>query len=303
MNSSEQAFLVLCEELNFTKAAERMFMSQQGLSSHIRKLEERYETKLFVRFPKVELTESGRAVRDALLRRDSQEKDLVRRIREIDHGNMGSVSFGINGARAAFLAPRFMDAYCRRYREVEVHFVTGDTSALARELRQGKIDGFLGVNAVPEPGARVEPLFSEPVLLLLPRSLAEKTGISRDGRAAEPERLPELSFVRNAEGSTLNQAVDRWLAERGLTLKTQVYISDYSVQLSLIRNRDMAMFCPESIALAEKGPASDPALLALELPDFPEQMEISLVTGSDRNYPACAEIFFQTVRELLKEGL
>ena len=45
LNTGESAFLVLCEELNFTRAAERCYITQQGLSAHIRKLEEAYSTQ------------------------------------------------------------------------------------------------------------------------------------------------------------------------------------------------------------------------------------------------------------------
>lgn len=63
MNPAENVFLILCEELNFTRATERCFMTQQGLSTHIRKLEEQYGTKLFIRKPRTELTESGKNIK------------------------------------------------------------------------------------------------------------------------------------------------------------------------------------------------------------------------------------------------
>ena len=62
MNTSEQLFLLLAEELNFTRAAERAFISQQGLSDHIRRLEKHYGTALLTRRPRVALTPAGAAV-------------------------------------------------------------------------------------------------------------------------------------------------------------------------------------------------------------------------------------------------
>lgn len=52
-------FLVLCEELSFQKAAHRLLISQQGLSSQIHKLEEEYGLKFFERKPRVKLTLAG----------------------------------------------------------------------------------------------------------------------------------------------------------------------------------------------------------------------------------------------------
>ena len=42
MTNSERAFLALSETLNFTRAADKIFITQQGISEHIKKLEEDY---------------------------------------------------------------------------------------------------------------------------------------------------------------------------------------------------------------------------------------------------------------------
>lgn len=51
MELAQKMFLLAAEELNFTKAAKRAFVTQQCLSEHIQKLEKQMGTKLFLRSP------------------------------------------------------------------------------------------------------------------------------------------------------------------------------------------------------------------------------------------------------------
>ena len=73
MTNGELAFIALAEEKNFTRAAEKIFMSQQGLSDHIRRLEQEYNTVLVTRKPSIELTGSGRALYNMLLEKQTME--------------------------------------------------------------------------------------------------------------------------------------------------------------------------------------------------------------------------------------
>ena len=52
-------FLLVAEELNITRAAERLYISQQSLSNHISNMEKELDVKLFTRSPKLSLTYAG----------------------------------------------------------------------------------------------------------------------------------------------------------------------------------------------------------------------------------------------------
>lgn len=318
INSGDSPFLILCDELNFTRAAERCFMTQQGLSAHIKKLEDQYKTKLFIRKPNVELTETGKALRLALLQKKRIEEDLTRTINEIDHGSIGKIHFGLNGTRATYLAPKILRNYCPKFEKVEIHFTIGDTERLIRELREGRIDGLLGVNAMPAPDLRVEILFREEIFLILKnnaicKNSEAKTEIHDHANPhSKRKNIRELSlkelaapdgpiFARNEEGSTLNAMIDRILSEHNICLKTRAFISDYNVQLSLCKTLGFAVFCPESLVFADSGLSQDSELQVFRIKEIKDRMTISLVTDASRYYPESAKSFFRSVKDTLQE--
>lgn len=53
MTTGYKMFLLAAEELNFSRAAERAFVTPQCLSDHIKRLEEQHHVTLFQRKPKL----------------------------------------------------------------------------------------------------------------------------------------------------------------------------------------------------------------------------------------------------------
>ena len=56
---SIEYFLIVAEEMNVTRAAERLNISQQALSGHIKRLEDEYNVEFFYRKPVFRLTPAG----------------------------------------------------------------------------------------------------------------------------------------------------------------------------------------------------------------------------------------------------
>ena len=121
MTNSERAFLALSETLNFTRAADKIFITQQGISEHIKKLEEDYRTTLVIRKPKVQLTPAGEVLRDMLLRQEAMDRDVRQTISEINSGDAGEVSIGISVSRVRAFAADIIIRYHIAHPHVKIH--------------------------------------------------------------------------------------------------------------------------------------------------------------------------------------
>ena len=134
-------FVTIAEELNITKAAEKLCMSQPPLSSQMKALEEELDTVLFIRGKRhLQLTESGK-----LLYRHAKEiLSLVNKtseeIRAMGKGMRGKISIGLVEGSAPIIASSWIEKFLSNYNHVEFMVVDGNSDELIAKLRSGLID-------------------------------------------------------------------------------------------------------------------------------------------------------------------
>lgn len=148
-------FMTVAEELNFTRAAQRLNMSQPPLSNQIRLLEEELGTPLFTRSSRgVRLTEAGKL----LYRRSSQLLDLAERTREevgsLAEGLSGTLCLGSVAGLAPFLTARWIAGFREEYPLVRFEIVNGSSDDIVGYLQKGMIE--LGVIAAPFDNEHLE---------------------------------------------------------------------------------------------------------------------------------------------------
>jgi DNA-binding transcriptional LysR family regulator len=89
-----QYFIVLAEELNFRKAAERLFISQPVLSRQIRQLEKQLDVQLLTRSSRVTLTDAGQLFLDEARKTVAQADHAVKTAQRAAIGEIGEVRVG-----------------------------------------------------------------------------------------------------------------------------------------------------------------------------------------------------------------
>ena len=133
-------FVTVAEELNITRAAEKLNLSQPPLSIQIRNLENELETVLFIRGKrKLELTESGRL----LYRRAKEILSLTSKaeeeIRSMKHGLSGTISLGLVEGTAPDIAGEWFSEFYRSHPNVRFRILDGSTDDLLEKMRSGLI--------------------------------------------------------------------------------------------------------------------------------------------------------------------
>lgn len=92
-------FLVAAEELNFTKAAKKLFISQQSLSNHISNMEKEFDVILFNRTTPLTLTYAGQALKAKARQMLELRDETYRELSDIKDFSVGQLTLGLSHTR------------------------------------------------------------------------------------------------------------------------------------------------------------------------------------------------------------
>ena len=178
-------FLAAAKELNFSKAAEKLYISPQSLSAHISKLEAELGTELFYRDHPMRLTYAG----EILVSRGQEILDkrnqTLSELSDITDPEKGRLSIGISHTRGLVFLPMCFPRFHEKHPFVKLKIVEGATSVLDKALSEGEID--LMISLMPFVNENVEPveLCKEEILMLIPDNIFQKYLGASGGRTVE----------------------------------------------------------------------------------------------------------------------
>jgi DNA-binding transcriptional LysR family regulator len=181
-------FVAVAEELNFSRAAERLHMAQPPLSVAIRQLEQELGTPLLTRTTRdVRLTDAGRAFLDGARATMAELDRSIREACRVSAGEAGQLRVAFSwGARFVTL-PALGQAFRASYPEVELLTEEMWNARMPGALRSGLID--LAISLCPELSSELsyERIRSERVVALVPRGheLAGESEIAVGSLAGE----------------------------------------------------------------------------------------------------------------------
>lgn len=217
-------FTVVAQELNITRAAEKLNMSQPPLSNQIKGLEEELGAQLLIRGKRhLELTEEGAL----LLRRALQIQELADKTRQeiasLREGMTGTVYLSMVEGRAPFLAARWIAGFQEEFPRVRYNLWNGSSDDVLDRLRKGLAD--LAVIAAPYDTEHLEgfPVGREPWAAMLhpdhPLALRPGDTIPLSSLVGEPLIVPSRK--------SRVEAIRRWFGEIGAEPRILCEMSNY----------------------------------------------------------------------------
>ena len=162
-------FVVVAEELHFSRAAERLHIAQPPLSYQIQQLERELEVQLFERTRhNVRLTDAGHALLDEAYHIFGQVEQMVRMVQHIGHGEIGLLTLGFVPSASNSILPVILRTFHEQFPEVRLLLKEQNPDQLVRGLEERRLDvGFL---YLPCEGNLLEarPVSHESLVAVLP---------------------------------------------------------------------------------------------------------------------------------------
>lgn len=166
-----QYFNAVADELNYRKAAERLYISQPGLSRQISQMEEILGVKLFERTKrKVELTKAGKFLKAETTFLYNYLDRTFQELKRIDTGEQGEIMVGFIGSAMQQVIPELMVKINEQLPEIKVSLEEMSNGLQAAAIERNEMDfGFVRLSSVPS-GFHMHPVLEDTFSIVLPKS-------------------------------------------------------------------------------------------------------------------------------------
>lgn len=212
--SSLRVFLVAAEERNFSRAAERLHMTQSAVSQNIQSLEKAYKIELFNRLGRtVELSEAGQTilpmVREVLLAARLLEDGL----QEVNHQIGGELLIGCSTSAGKYLLPTLLAEFRHEYPAVHPRVKIISRDGVMERLINRTIPIGIASRQIEHREIESVPLFDDRIILIVHPSHPW----AEFGRAF-PSDLLDQPFISREDTSGTCETVMEGLKPQNITI-------------------------------------------------------------------------------------
>ncbi|MGM0216514.1 LysR family transcriptional regulator [Enterococcus sp. AZ109] len=160
---------VIFEEKSFSKAAQKLYLSQPSLSLTIKRFEENLGVQIFDRSTSpLGLTEEGKIFMEGFRQILAIESDLERYIDDYRGLETGTLTLGAPYLFSSLLAPKLISEFKKRYPNISVRLVEASSLTLVEQTLKGEIDLIIDSSEFDEELFDQKILFNESLLLAVP---------------------------------------------------------------------------------------------------------------------------------------
>ncbi len=297
-------FVMIAEEKNITRVAEKEHVSQQSLSSHIKKLEDEFDVHLFERGQRLSLTYAGERLYEYAVKLLKIKDDMEHEMLDFNQSEQGILRIGISYTRGCAFLPEILPGFSKENPFVKIDVTENNSQVLEEYLLRGHIDLYIGANLKPHHELEIINLYSEKLYLVIPRTIAEQIYGETQENFLEERPLEDFlkyQFLMLSKANRIRKMIDEWLEEKELSVKILMETENIETLFELAcRGMGITVY-PEMFLKKHTELLHDSASQVCFMPIREKRCESILSIGYNKNkyLSTAAKRFIDRVREIL----
>lgn len=246
-------FVEIAEELSFTKAAEKLHITQQALTVHMKKLEKELGVELFNRKKSITLTYAGLLLNNYAHEVLQLEDKIRREMKRLTQVERGHISVAVNETRAYSLLPVIMDQFYKEYPYIELSIIEGDMGTMHTAIAQDA-DFIIGAN-IECAGTVADRILTDRMCLLVPKVFmnesaflhSQENGMDLPKTVSNMLLFRDMPFVMLKKDMPIRRWTDAYLASERVMPKVSLETTGIRTMFSMVEKGLGISFCQESL--------------------------------------------------------
>ena len=186
-----KTFCTVCDSGSFTRAADRLGLTQAAVSQHIKHIEHVVGPVFLRQGRKIELMPAGRALLHYAAEIDAAAHRLARRVSP-DQSHAGAVKIATPGSSGLGIYAALLDLQSR-HRDIAIHHRFAPTDDIIDAVLDNKVELGVVTQRPDDPRLRAEKIGIEPLELILPAGV----------KITEYQDLVEIGFIDHPDGPSM----------------------------------------------------------------------------------------------------
>lgn len=245
-------FIVLAEERNISKAAEKLFISHQCLSRYLKNLEQEYRVAFFERTPRLTLTSAGQAYLSAARQMQFLEENLNSQLEDIRQDKRGSIAFGTTDGRYRILVPDLLSQFKKLYPDVVLEAKSSpDSKKLSEQVLKNELDLVLmNRSDISDQKLVFQPVLDEHMYLIISDNMLKASFpdsypqcIQAFAKGIELSQFQHVPFVMGRKNQVSWLSIERYCQAHQIQLNCVMELVQLDLHSMMTARDYAASFC------------------------------------------------------------
>jgi len=250
MDYRDKVFLIVAENLSFSKAASELFISQPAVTKHIKELERKLEISVFERKGnRIYLTKAGKLAYSNLKKIEQLYQNMEFEIGRLNDTFKGELTLAASSTISNYILPKMMASFHKRYPKIQLDLISGNSFKVEQALMNNEVNVGLLENGTVHSDLKYSKFMDDELLVV--------TGVNSiyaKRKQISLSEFKEMPLVLREKGSGTLEVVMTKLKEAGVLaeeLNTLIHLGSTEAIKSFLHDFDGIAIVSEQSVLNE----------------------------------------------------